>query len=108
MRADPRNLMKRSILETAFDEAAGVIEPACLSCGAPNPEGTGFLLLGTGERIAHCEVCDSFVDDRGRSVERMQSWGLATTIIMEEPDPEKLLAIRNSGKPWSPLPAPTC
>ncbi len=100
--------MRRSLLETAFDEAAGVIEPLCTSCGSPNPEATGFLLLGPGEHITHCEVCDSVMDERGRSVERMQSWGPATTIIMHEPDTEKLLAIRRSGKPWSPLPAPAC
>ncbi len=100
--------MRRSLLETAFDEAAGVIEPACVGCGVPNPDATGFLLLGTGESTARCDACDSIVDALGRSVERAQSWGQPWTIIMEEPDPENLLAIRSSGKPWSPLLDPRC
>jgi hypothetical protein len=98
--------MTRNILEIAFDDAAGVIEPECPGCGAPNPDADGVLLLGTGERIEHCELCDHIVDWRGRSAVRMESWGPTTTIVFTEPDPEKLAAIRSSGRPWSPLPDP--
>ncbi len=97
---------KLGVLEAAFDSAAASIEITCVSCGFPDPEATGFLLLGSEERLTLCELCGGHVDWRCRSVERRVPWGKSTMIVIEEPDAEKLAIIRTSGAHWCPLPAP--
>jgi len=76
--------MRRRIVERAFEDALGNagVAQVCVTCGFPNEEGHGVVLLEKGEELGHCRSCENPVDCEGRALGMLLPGGEVRVVVI--------------------------